>query len=229
MSGGGEGINLGSNKYINIVASIILLIVGTVAAVILERMGSVEEGLGEMSHAVERISELDTVKERVVKLELAGNIISHAQLSATESQYPSQEGDFLRMASVDSLEGSLEFDPRRDSTTIRMVEDGTLFLVVAPQVRRVDNYDGEACFVMWLVIGGKDLANSSIKECFFDGEPWRDTRVSLLQAVLPMHARDTLQIKMRSDPEGKVGVAAIQPEGVPLVPAAIVSVIRLGG
>jgi hypothetical protein len=133
------------------------------------------------------------------------------------------------MDSVDGIAGDqLEFDPRRDATSIKIIEDGSYFLIVAPQLRRISEYDGKGCLTMWLVIAGKQLSNSSIKHCFSENEPWQSTAVSVLQAVLLLHKGESVQVKMRSDPGGQVGAVAIDPKGPPLVPAAIVSLIGLG-
>jgi len=211
-----------SNKWVNAIASVILLIVGTVGAIVLERMGDLQSELGSMTEAVSRI------KERIVKLEIGGQIISHAQLSISKSQYPTAEGNFLKMDLVDSIEGSIEFDSRRDSTKIRILEDGSYLLLVVPQIRRLNGFNGESCLTTWLVINDKDLANSSIKNCI-TSENWRDTLTSTLQTILPMHKGETIQVKMRSHPDGQVGMVAITPDGVPLVPAAIVTLVRIGG
>lgn len=223
-----SSVDVTSNKWVNAIASIVLLIVGTVGAIVLERMGDLQSELGSMSEAVSRVEELEHIKERIVKLEIGGQIISHAQLSISKSQYPTLEGNFLKMDLVDSIEGSIEFDPRRNATSIKILEDGSYLLLIVPQIRRLLDFTGEACLTTWLVINGQDLANSSIKNCL-TSENWRDTLTSTLQTILPMNKGETIQVKMRSQPDGRVGMVAISPEGVPLVPAAIVSLVRIGG
>jgi hypothetical protein len=195
----------------------------------MQTLGKIETEIGHLSSEVKQIEQLDDVKARLIRLEAKGQIMSHAQLSATTSQYPSAEGSFLKMESVDSIDGNLEFDPRRDATSIKILKDGSYFLIVAPQLRRIANFDGKGCLTMWLAVNEQDLANSSIKHCFGESEPWDDTAVSVLQAVLQMHVGETIQVKMRSHPGGQVGAVAIDPGGPPLVPAAIVSLFELGG
>lgn len=228
MSGNSGGTDWFNHKWLNIVASLVLVIVGTVGAIVLERMGDLQTELGSMTEAVSRVGEIEEVKERVVKLEIGGQIISHAQLSVSKSQYPTEQGNFLKMDLVDSIEGSIEFDPRRDSTTINILEDGSYLLLIVPQIRRIPDFSGEGCLTTWVVINGKDLANSSIKNCV-TSENWRDTLTSTLQTILPMHKGETIQVKMRSHPDGQIGMVAITPEGVPLVPAVIVTLVRIGG
>jgi hypothetical protein len=214
------------------VASVALVIIATVAAIVLERMGDLQSELGEMTSSIERIAEIDEIKERLVTLEVGQQIISHAQLSSSISQYPGDAGEYLRMDAVDSIEGSIEFSPRIDATEITVIEDGDYFLFVVPQIQRVKNYSGPGCITFWIAINDKDLANSSIKNCFVDGKnnaAWVDTMTTTLQTILPLHGGDTIRVKMRAQPAGMVGAVAIAPKGVPLVPAVILSLVRLGG
>jgi hypothetical protein len=44
-----------------------------------------------------------------------------------------------------------------------------------------------------------------------------------------MHKGDVLQLKMRSDPQGQVGIVALHPNDVPVVPSIILSVMVMGG
>jgi hypothetical protein len=219
-----------SGLWVKIASTIVTLLVPFAVIILMQTLGKLETGMATLSEKVQEIDQLDAIRERLIRLEVEGQIISYAQLSATGSQFPVDgKGQYLEMDAVDALEGTIEFDPRRDPTKIKMTKEGTVFLIVAPQVRRIDNYEGSACFTMWITINDQDLANSSIKECFFEGEPWEDTRVSILQAVLSLKAGETVGVKIRSTPETKVGAVAIRPEGVPVVPAAITSLIRLGG
>jgi hypothetical protein len=205
------------------------LIVGTVAAIVLERMGDLQNELGAVSETVTRIHEIEELRERLVKLELKGQVISHAQLSSTQTQYPTADGNFIDMDSVDSIKGNIEFNPRLSPNTIRIKEDGDVLVLIVPQVRRLPGYEGTACLTVWLVINDQDVRNSSIKNCISEQDDSRDTMTTTLQAILPMNKDDTLQIKMRSDPQGQIGIVALEPEGVPVVPAAIVSLMKMGG
>jgi len=212
------------------------LVVPFAVIILMQTLGKLETGMAGLSEKVQEIDQLDAIKERLIRLEQGGNIISHLQLSATQSIYPTARGNFLKMDTVDSRDGNvLEFDARRDATSIRVARDVTVYLVVVPQYRRLENFEGEACLLVWLAVNGEDLANSSIKACQGEGDPWRDTNTATLQAVLPLKKGDHVQVKMRSDPDGSIGAVAILPHIVddlprpPLVPAAIVSAIALGG
>ena len=221
--------------YVKVAMSVLTLILPIGAILGFQSLGSLTAKIETLTSDVRQIDQLDSIKERLIRLEQGGQIISHLQLSATQSLYPTARGSFLKMDTVDSQDGdAMEFDPRRDPTAIRMAKDGTVFLVVVPQYRRAEGFNGEACLLVWLSIGGEDLANSSIKSCLGEGDPWRDTNTATLQAVLPLKKGDTIQVKMRSDPNKSIGAVAITPHVVddlprpPLVPAAIISAIALG-
>lgn len=229
MSGGGEGVDWFSNKFVNAVAGLVLTIVLGVSFVLIERAGAIEEKLGEMSHAVEKVKELDDVKIRLNKLEIKGSAVSHAQLSGLSSQFPSYEGEFVAMDSVDSIEGSITFQPRFSKTAIKIEEDGSVLILVVPQVRRVEGYRGLACLTTWLSVNDKDVANSSIKNCLSETDGEQDTLTTTLQTILPMRKGDVLRVKMRSDPEGKIGIVVLRPEGIPVVPSVITSLLKVSG
>ena len=203
-----------------------MLIVGTIGAVTLERMGNVQEAIGQLSASVERIPEIDEIKERLLKLEGGDVIIPHAQLSSAINQYPGEEGVALRMELVDSIFG-ITFDARRDPSTIIVDHDGAYLFLIAPQVRRAPLAETQVCFDVWLRINDSDLENSAVEECWSNETDWQTTSVLVLQAILPMNSGDTVQIMMRSLPENKAGAVAIKHENVPLVPSAIVSIVKV--
>jgi predicted SnoaL-like aldol condensation-catalyzing enzyme len=178
---------------------------------------------------VSRVEELEVVKERLVKLELGDRVISHAQLSSTQTQYPTSDGNFIDMNSVDSIAGDIEFLPRISPNEVRMLADGSVLVLAVPQVRRLPGYSGTACITVWMVMNGKDVQNSSIKNCISEDDDERDTMTTTLQAILPVHKDDVLQLKMRSDPQGQIGIVALHPEDVPVVPSIIFSVMKVGG
>jgi hypothetical protein len=229
MSGSGDSIDVTRNKWVNTIASLILLIVGTVAAIVLERMGDLQSELGSMTEAITQLDELENIKERLVKLEIGGQIISHAQLSSTQTQYPTAKGNFIDMNSVDSIQGDIEFLPRISPNKIHLNKNAPVLVLAVPQVRRLPGFKGTACLTVWMVINGQDVQNSSIKNCISEDDDERDTMTTTLQAVLPMHKGDVLQLKMRSDPQGQVGIVALHPNDVPVVPSIILSVMVMGG
>lgn len=216
-----------SGAWIKVASTVVTLFIPIASILLFQAMGELRSGMQSLGTQVREIEQIDGIKERLVRLESADRIISHAQLSSSRSQYPPKNGSLLEMDLVDSIEGSLEFDPRRDPTSIRILEDGSYLLLIVPQVRRIANFTGEGCLTTWLVVNNKDLANSSIKNCIVS-ENWRETMTTTLQAILPMHEGETIQIKMRSQPDGQVGMVAIAPEGAPLVPAVITSLVRVG-
>lgn len=224
-----RGIN---NTWVKIASTIIVLIVSGVGAVVLERMGDLQTEIGSLSQSVDRVKELDQVKERIITLEIQSKskkmVTDHAQLSSAVSQYLSDEGVPLKMEFVDSISG-IEFNPRRSSTDIKIKEKGEYLFLIAPQVQRIEGFEEAACIDVWLRINGDDLANSSVRQCWSKDTDWDATSVLLLQATLPMKKNDTIQIMGRSIPEKSVGIIAIKPDAIPIIPSIIVSVLRVGG
>ena len=84
---GAEGVVV-DTWFIRAVGAIVVLIVGTIGAVSLERLGDIQSELGQMSASVDRISEIDEIKERLLVLEGGNVVIPHAQLSSAINQYP---------------------------------------------------------------------------------------------------------------------------------------------
>ena len=215
--------------YVKVAMSVLTLVLPIGAILGFQSLGSLTAKIETLTSDVRQIDQLDNIKERLITLEQGDRVISHAQLSSSKSQYPTAEGGPLSLDITDSLHGDLEFDPRRDSTRIKVTADGGYFFVVAIQARRLEGYDGTGCLTVWMRVNDDDLQNSSVKSCYAEGTAWRATQVLVLQAALELHTGETVQIRMRSDPNGQIGAVAIQPEGVPLVPSAIFSVLAVGG
>lgn len=219
--------SVSDSLWLKVISSVVLLIVGTTSAVVLERMGGLEENLGQLSGAVNRVEELDHLSERVTVLELSRKIITHAQLSSAVNQMPGLYGLPMQMELVDSLSG-IEFDPRRSTTEIKITEEGSYLFVIAPQVRRVKGNRAGACVDVWLRVNGKDLLNSAVQECWSNDTDWEVTGVLILQAILTMKKSDIIEIMLRSEPGKKSGAVAIKPKDIPLIPSVIVSIIKVG-
>ena len=212
---------------IKVMGALIVLIVGTVGAVTLERMGGIQENIGSLSAMVQRIEELDVLDERVRVLEDNKTVIPHAQLSSAYDQYPDHIGQPLELELVDSLH-NITFDQRRDPSLITIEQTGSYLFIVAPQVQRFPLTEAQVCMTVWLRVNGQDLANSSVQECWAAETDWQATTVLVLQAILSMAEGETVQVMMRSLPEKKSGAVAIKHEGIPLVPSAILSVLKVG-
>ena len=223
-----EEKNLFEHSWLKIAATIVVLIVSGVGAVVLERMGSLQQELGSLSHSVNRVSELDEIKERLVKLEVSdGGALPHAQLSSAVSQYPSSEGEPIQLEIVDSI-ASIDFDPRKSKSKIKITEKGEYLFLIAPQVQRLGGETGAVCMDVWLRINGDDLNNSSVRQCWSSDTSWETTTVLMLQATLPMEPGEVIQIMVRSTPAKKSGAVAIDPEDIPLIPSAIVTILKVG-
>lgn len=217
-----------NNKWLKIASTIVVLIVSGVGGVVLERMGSLQAELGSLSQSVNRIDEIDNMKERVVRLEVLGRgKTAHAQLSSAKSQYPDSKGQPLSLEIVDSI-FDIDFDPRISDSEIKIVDGGDYLFLIAPQVQRSENQTKAACIDVWLRINGKDLNNSSVRQCWSSGTGWESTSVLMLQATLPLKSGETIQVMTRSTPDNKAGAVAIDPKDIPLIPAAIVTILKVG-
>ena len=179
--------SLTDNIWVKVACTIVVLVVSGVGAVVLERMGSLQTELGSLGESVDRVKELDGIKERLVRLEVTAGqntITDHAQLSSAVSQFPDIDGI------------PIELDP--------------------------------ACVDVWLRINGKDLANSSVRQCWSADTDWEATSVLILQATLPMRENDVVEIMTRSTPAHKAGAVAISTGDIPLIPSVIVAILKVG-
>lgn len=215
------------STWIKITATILVLIVGTVSAVVLERMGALQSELGGVISQLSRVDELDGIKERLVYLEVSKETAPHLQASSAQDQYPDLKGKPLEMELVDSISSGIRFDPKRSPSEVIIDERGDYLIIASPQVRRT-NSRGTVCVAVWLRVNRQDLRNSSVKECFSKGTDSRTTGVLVLQAILPFESNDVLEVMIRSDPSGEGGAVAIKPPDIPLVPAIIFSLVRVG-
>ena len=222
--------SLTDNIWVKVASTIVVLVVSGVGAVVLERMGSLQTELGSLGESVDRVKELDGIKERVIRLEVTAGqntITDHAQLSSAVSQFPDIDGIPIELELVDSISG-IEFDPRRSRTKIRITSRGEYLYLIAPQVQRVEGFTDPACVDVWLRINGKDLANSSVRQCWSADTDWEATSVLILQATLPMRENDVVEIMTRSTPAHKAGAVAISTGDIPLIPSVIVAILKVG-
>lgn len=92
---------------------------------------------------------------------------------------------------------------------------GSYLIVFAPQTSKLAE-----CGNYWLTLNNADLPNSNIQVCQTDKG---QTTVAVAQAIVDLKRGDTIGF-MQS---GLLGTDATQPEGEPLIPSAIISIIRL--
>lgn len=108
-------------------------------------------------------------------------------------------------------------------TKIVALVDGLYVVIAAPQVGRLKGGDPEQ-FTCFLRQDGQQVPNTNVLLQLKQGT--KDVIVS--QAIVAMRAGSELEIMISSsDPGDGVGIEAIEVEGQPLVPSAIVSVFKV--
>ena len=149
--------------------------------------------------------------------------IAHAddflQASSTITQCPGPEPAVVEIDVVDGAE-----DISLEDNKITVSEAGTYLIIAAPQVGREG--DGPlGCFDLWLRVNGSDVSNSNVQLCQDAGSRAKDVIIS--QGIVPLEENDVLEVMMSANnPEAELCIEAIQPEGEPLVPSIIFSMIK---
>ena len=147
------------------------------------------------------------------------NAAQYLQASSSVTQCPGKAPTLVEMDIVDAADGIALADNK-----ITVGEAGPYLIVAAPQVGR-EAGGPYGCFDLWLRINGEDVANSNVQLCQDEGSMAKDVIVS--QGIVPMQAGDALEVMMSAgNPEANICIEAIRPEGEPLVPAIIFSMIK---
>lgn len=116
-------------------------------------------------------------------------------------------------AEIIDAQNGIDYDAATGQVTIDRA--GAYFVVFAPQTSEL-----AACGNYWLALNGAQVENSNIRVCQTDvGQ----TTVAVMQAVAVLEKGDILTFEM----SGELGTDATQPDGEPLIPAAIISIFRL--
>ncbi len=149
--------------------------------------------------------------------------IAHAsqflQASSSVTQCPGTAPEIVAMDIIDAANGIGLSDNK-----VTVSENGAYLIVAAPQVGR-EGTGPYGCFDLWLRINGADVANSNVQLCQDADSRAKDVIIS--QGIVPMNAGDVLEVMMSaSNPEAAICIEAIQPDGEPLVPAIIFSIIK---
>ncbi len=147
------------------------------------------------------------------------NAQQYLQASSTITQCPGTAPEIVQIDLTDAAEGIALEDNK-----ITVSEDGAYLIVAAPQVGR-EGGGPLGCFDLWLRVNGGDVANSNVQLCQDADSMAKDVIIS--QGIVPMAAGDSLEVMMSaSNPEAEICIEAIQPEGEPLVPSIIFSMIK---
>ena len=141
------------------------------------------------------------------------------QASSTITQCPGPEPTVVEIDVVDGAEGTT-----LENNKITVNESGTYLIIAAPQAGREG--DGPmGCFDLWLRVNGSDVANSNVQLCQDAGSKAKDVIIS--QGIVPLEEGNELEVMMSANnPEAELCIEAIQPEGEPLVPSIIFSMIK---
>ena len=143
----------------------------------------------------------------------------YLQASSSVTQCPGTAPEVVAMDITDAASGvSLA------ANRMTVSESGAYLIVAAPQVGR-EGGGPYGCFDLWLRVNGADVANSNVQLCQDEGSMAKDVIIS--QGIVPLEAGDVVEVMMSANnPDANMCIEAIQPEGEPLVPAIIFSMIK---
>ena len=151
--------------------------------------------------------------------ETAQSTAQYLQASSSVTQCPGTEPEVVAMDITDAASGVAMV-----ANQLTVSEGGAYLIVAAPQVGR-EGGGPYGCFDLWLRVNGTDVDNSNVQLCQDEGSMAKDVIIS--QGIVPLEADDVVGIMMSaSNPEANICIEAIQPEGEPLVPSIIFSMIR---
>ena len=143
----------------------------------------------------------------------------YLQASSTITQCPGTAPEVVRMDITDAASGVA-----MAASQITVEESGAYLIVAAPQVGR-EGAGPYGCFDLWLRVNGADVGNSNVQLCQDEGSMAKDVIIS--QGIVPLEAGDVVEVMMSAgNPEANMCIEAIQPEGEPLVPSIIFSMIK---
>lgn len=226
-----------TNIWIKTASTVVVVVVGGLAAVVLERLGVITHELGSLQSQILQVEEIDRLSERVTRLEehsklfeLESKNAAFAQLSSAKTQRIGPNKRMLIEMELRDAISQVKFDPRRSKTDIEIQVPGAYFIIAAPQTNTLISGETQGvCFDLWMEVNKKDIANSNVRHCF----PAKDlhvTDVIVSQGVGCFEKGDVLRMWMGSEHNNKkVGIVAIEPENEPLVPSIILSMLRVGG
>ncbi len=143
----------------------------------------------------------------------------YLQASSSVTQCPGTEPALVQMDITDAANGVA-----LAANQLTVSEAGAYLIVAAPQVGR-EGGGPYGCFDLWLRVNGTDVDNSNVQLCQDEGSMAKDVIIS--QGIVPLEAGDVVEVMMSaSNPEANICIEAIRPEGEPLVPSIIFSMIR---
>ena len=143
----------------------------------------------------------------------------YLQASSSITQCPGTAPEVVAMDITDAANAIT-----MTANQITISEAGAYLVVAAPQVGR-EGAGPLGCFDLWLRVNGTDVGNSNVQLCQDEGSMAKDVIIS--QGIVPLEAGDVVEVMMSAgNPEANMCIEAIQPEGEPLVPSIIFSMIK---
>ena len=228
--------SISGNTWIKVASATVVLIVGGLGAVAIERLGSISQDLGSLQNQIGQVEEIGHIVERLTRVEESLKAIdpqsekaAFAQLSSAKTQRPPRgKRTVVEMELRDAI-SNMKFDPRRSSTDLTITHPGAYFLIAAPQTNVLNpNEKPIGCFDMWMSVNGKDVANSNVRHCFPADSPW-STDVIVSQGVGCFEKGDVVNLVIASDSQSSgAGIVAISPPDEPMIPSIIFSTFRVG-
>ena len=141
---------------------------------------------------------------------------AYAQLSSGDTQIAKAAGQGITLNSVDAAK-----EVTSDKGIITVKKAGVYFVIAAGQVGS-PGADGKGTVRLWMRQNGKDVDNSNTEQTVGN----KYTAVLICQGVGEVKAGDTLQLVQSSSGAGS-GMVASRPNGEPVVPSMIFSLLKV--
>ena len=155
-------------------------------------------------------------------------VLNHSSALAIPTIPPQKGGNSFGQFSsgVDQQPGGIVQFELKDSVqklsatenSVEIQTAGTYLIIASPQVTAVKDW---GCLNAWIVVNDKDKKNSGVRICQAKAG---NTNVVVSQAIMALKKGDKVQIKTSGQ---NTRLDAIQPNGEPLIPSIILTVLGL--
>ncbi len=149
--------------------------------------------------------------------------VDFAQISSTEDQRPTSTSPIvIRMNQNDAISGIAHNGEKPGD--IRFLDSGVYIIIAAPQVGRLSG--SEPRYVdFWLRKNDRDVQNSNVRIVVGNS---KEKDVIVNQSMMPLSEGDVLNVMMCVEVASEgLGIETIHPEGRPLIPSIILSILRI--
>jgi hypothetical protein len=141
---------------------------------------------------------------------------SYAQLSSSDTQAADKTGQVITLNQTDSAK-----DIENQNGVVSIKKAGTYFVMAAGQVGGADA-NGKGTVRLWIRQNGKDVDNSNTEQAINGGF----TAVLVSQGIMECKAGDKVELLQSATAPG-LGMVASTPQGEPVVPSMILSIIEV--